>query len=167
MEPGRDEVITAVEEVWFALVKQPIERVEELPERRPVRHLTACCQITGGWRGALTIDVPFMLGIVTASAMLDCAPTDLLEEEVHDAVGELANVIAGRFKGNFDQECKLGLPAVFEGTGLTVKVPGADISETVAWRCGKQYVHANLHAPKPARLALSGRVVDRDAHARS
>lgn len=160
VEVGRNHLVQAVSGTWTALVGTECTELDEVPTPRAVQHVSAICQITGGWTGAVAVDMPFMLAIVSAAAMLDRDPGSLLEEDVYDAIGEIANVAAGMLKGRLRVECKMGLPTIFEGSLFTLSVPGAQLGGEAAWQVGRQTMTARLFVPKPKRLALSGRVIE-------
>ena len=61
----------------------------------------------------LSFQMPAALGIVKAFAGVDCAPTSL---EFTDAIGELANMIAGSAKTHFGGT-SISIPTVVVGAG--------------------------------------------------
>lgn len=160
VEVGLDHLVQAVTETWTALVGPEIELVDVVEARRATQHVSAICMITGGWTGAVAVDLPFMLAVVSTAAMHGRDPGTLLEEDVFDAVGELANVAAGVLKGNLRVECHMAIPTIFEGSGFTLSVPGAQVSAEAIFAVGRQHLRALLYAPKARRLALSGMVVE-------
>ena len=44
-------------------------------------------------------------------------------EDIHDAVGELANQVGGLIKGRLAPKSLLGLPTITEGTDFLIDVP--------------------------------------------
>lgn len=148
MGPEADELRTAVEEMWSALIGTGLEQVEQPTEAAPGRYLSACCQITGGWTGAFTIDMPFDLARSATATMFGAEPGEIVEDEVTDAIGELANVAGGMLKGHIEQDCTLGLPTMFEGTGFLVHIPGARVGAECAWAAEDHSVLARLHVPR-------------------
>lgn len=148
MGPGAEELRAAVEDMWSKLVGSDLELLAEPGDPAPGRYLSACCQITGGWTGAFTIDMPFDLACSATATMFGCEPADVAEDEVTDAIGELANVAGGVLKGYVAQDCTLGLPTMFEGTGFVVRIPGARVGAECAWAAGGHGVLARLHVPR-------------------
>lgn len=148
MTLGSDELRDAVEEMWTALVGTELVPVATRGAASPGRYLSACCQITGGWTGAFTIDMPYDLAVLATATMFGSEPGDVVEEEVTDAIGELANVAGGMLKGLLAQDCALGLPTMFEGTGFVLRIPGASVGSETAWTCEGHQVLARLHVPQ-------------------
>jgi hypothetical protein len=72
-----------------------------------------------------------------ANAMLGLGPEDELDQpDVHDAVGEVLNVVGGSVKGALVGTWALGLPGVSETTGA----PARDESFVVSWGDAPVYV---------------------------
>ena len=161
MEVGQEHLVQAVAGTWTALVGTELTPLEEAPPVRAVQQVSAICQITGGWTGAVALGLPFMLAIVSAANMLGRDPGTLLEEDVYDSFGEIANVTAGMLKGRLRVECRMGLPTIFEGAAFSLAVPGAQLGGEAHWQAGRQTLTARLYVPKPRRMALSGMVVER------
>ena len=57
------------------------------------------------------------------------------EEEVQDALGEVANMTGGSVKNTLTGRSELSLPAVTEGTDYTVTVPGSKLVSQVNFEC--------------------------------
>ena len=151
MTPGPDDLRNSVEEMWAGLVGSDLA-ADATPNAAdpPGRYLSACCQITGGWTGAFTIDMPYDLAVAVTATMFGSEPDGVIAEEVNDAIGELANVAGGMLKGLLAVDCALGLPTMFEGTGFVVRIPGAVVGSETAWTCDGHRVLARLHVPQAA-----------------
>lgn len=66
--------------------------------------------ISGELEQELAVHAPIKSAANIASVMFD-TPSDALDEsEIDDAIGEVANMIAGSVKGSYQQEAKLSLP---------------------------------------------------------
>lgn len=90
------------------------------------REVCAAVQITGGWQGAFIIECPERSAAAFAAAMLGYDEGEVPpESEVHDVVGELANMGGGNLKAIVGEESKLSLPTVASGAGLDLSVLGA------------------------------------------
>ncbi|MCZ7527730.1 MAG: chemotaxis protein CheX [Acidimicrobiia bacterium] len=97
-------------------------------------------QITGAWEGAVMLDLPEPLARDAAAAMFGMEPDELGDDEVLDALGELANMIGGNVKGMLDADCKLSLPTVAEGKDFRVCVPGSGVQTALVFDCaGKPF----------------------------
>jgi chemotaxis protein CheX len=127
------EVVRSVWDAMLGLTLVPADQPYETADDE--RCLTGCVQITGSWEGAVMIDLPEQLAREAAAAMFGCEPDDLGDEEVLDALGEVANMVGGNVKGMIDADCKLSLPTVAEGSNFRVAVPGSGVQTVLVFDC--------------------------------
>ncbi len=92
---------------------------------------TSSVAISGGWDGSVAIIIPQALARAAAAAMFGMSDDELGDEEVTDAVGELANIIGGNVKGIIEEPCSLSLPMVALGTDYQVSLPGTELVQSV------------------------------------
>lgn len=98
------------------------------------KHLEAACNISamiglgGDLRGLLSLHFPAKIAVYITSQFLGSEP-DGLDEDVKDAVGELANMLAGDLKIVFEQrsiKTELAIPTTVVGESYrTGGLPGA------------------------------------------
>ena len=92
------------------------------PGSRPFP-ISAVIGLSGKAVGAVVINLSEELALKAASAMLmtECATVDA---DVIDAVGELANVVAGQAKAQLEEyELSVSLPSVILGAGHEIRFP--------------------------------------------
>lgn len=122
-------------ETVFGRAVQPVESASIDPSLAGSVKVTACVAITGGWNGTVEIVLPLPAAVRAAMDMFAMDESELDDELVHDAVGELANIAAGNIKGMITEPTKLGLPAVVRGSDYTVSVPGTQVVLEAAFDC--------------------------------
>jgi chemotaxis protein CheX len=86
--------------------------------------VSSCVQILGGWNGVVNLSMPSELATLIATTMFDLPAADLSDDEVDDAVGEMANMIGGNVKSLLPGPSQLSMPAVTVGTA---HFPGAEV----------------------------------------
>ena len=69
-------------------------------------------QIKASWNGELRVIASGELSATIARTMYGSEAENLVEQEILDSLGEVANVIGGNVKGHVDQDCDLTLPEV-------------------------------------------------------
>ena len=79
---------------------------------RTKNDLVASVRISGDWEAQLEVRTPVSSARRIASTMFSAHMDDLAEDEVTDALGEIANMIGGNLKGLQDGETRLSLPCV-------------------------------------------------------
>jgi CheY-specific phosphatase CheX len=72
-----------------------------------------------------------------AAAMFGMDDGQASEADVHDAIGEIANMTAGNVKGLVSGYSRLSLPTVTEGTRLSISMPGSRVVRRAAFDCGQ------------------------------
>lgn len=111
-----DLIAEFVSDIWRLLVGRPAEATATLPPPGPDWEY-GCVQITGAWRGTVTVAAG--PGVVRALA---AAGGGLSAERTADggrcdALGELTSMIAGNLKAVLPPPCYLSRPAVAAGDG--------------------------------------------------
>lgn len=80
--------------------------------------VAAAVSVTGAWRGHVVIGCSTGASLHAASALLGVPATEVTEDDVADALGELANIIGGNVKALLPEPCALSLPFVVNGAGV-------------------------------------------------
>jgi chemotaxis protein CheX len=101
------------------------ERVDDEPT--PGCTLCASVQFTGTWEGAVAVGCDERLGHEIAGSMFGVEPGTASDDEVGDALGELANMIAGNVKPLLPGAASLSLPTVVSGDTVRLGIPGATV----------------------------------------
>ncbi len=114
--PIDDELVRAVvDQVWESLLgAEVVPWYGEDPVAPPA--LQAQVTLTGDWNGLVRLGCAEGAAEGIAAAMLMAgADEELPPEDVHDAVGEVVNVVGGNVKGALLGDTALGLPRVLTG----------------------------------------------------
>jgi chemotaxis protein CheX len=120
------------DQAWLALVGED-EFLVPLPGEPVVDPVSSRVDIVGPWNGAVVITT----GRDTASELARClfrehAPEVLEDEDVDDALGEIANVVGGNVKAVLPGPSVLGLPEI--GTAPTAGDPADTCRVEALWR---------------------------------
>lgn len=100
---------------------------------KQIVEVTAFVQLTGTYEGTITIACTEGVARSAAGAMFGLEAADVADQELADAMGELANVLGGRVKPLLDGGAKLSLPAVVRGHDFAVTVPGSTVVTEVSF----------------------------------
>lgn len=135
--PDEALVLAAIEQVWGSML---FASAAPWPADRPAAFetgLQAQIELRGEWNGRLVLTCDRVVAGQIAGAMLGLGPDDELDQpDVHDAVGEVLNVVGGSVKGALPGSSALGLPGVREVTA----VPSREESLVVSWGDAPIYV---------------------------
>lgn len=98
----------------------------------PSEHtLCGCINLSGAWVGLATVSVSESLARRVTSNMFDAPAEGLTMEELHDALGEIANMIGGGVKGLLPGPIQLSLPSVVSGVNISLSSPGGVVVSEV------------------------------------
>ena len=111
-----DRIRRSVEDLWSTVLGLPIrpDPASILFDSTPGL-LTGCIEISGAWQGAVTLDCGSTLARSAAAIMFGIEPGETSHDQVHDALGELTNILGGQVKSLLPEPCRLSLPAIAEG----------------------------------------------------
>jgi CheY-specific phosphatase CheX len=109
-------------------------------ESSPVHTYAGVVQISGAWAGAVAVQCSETLARHAASTMFGLTPETVAVADVHDALGELANMTGGNIKALLPEPCTLGLPVVIEGADYRLRLPGSLPVQRLAFRVGEESV---------------------------
>ena len=107
-------------------------------------YITSTVQITGAWRGVISLSVPVALGEQIAAMMFEDEIDFMDSEDLEDAMGEITNIVSGSFKSTLEGTCHLGLPIVTVGVDYVVRFPGSHVECDVGFECLDECFHVNL-----------------------
>jgi len=105
-------VQSIADEVWPSLVGDG-EAFLPVPVPPPAELVSAWVDIIGPWTGSVVLTcAPATAEALTESVLMTRPPTVVDDEDVADALGELANVLGGNIKSVLPGESRLGLPQI-------------------------------------------------------
>jgi hypothetical protein len=105
-------VQSIADEVWPSLVGDG-EAFVPVPVPPPAELVSAWVDIIGPWTGSVVLTcAPATAEALTESVLMTRPPTVVDDEDVADALGEVANVLGGNIKSVLPGEFRLGLPQV-------------------------------------------------------
>lgn len=133
---ARDEVYAIAEEIFAALVDGEEGLLAPWPAPMPMsaHDVAAWVDVDGPWAGRASLETSSDTAVDLARALLRLAPgADVPDDDLVDALGELANVLGGNVKALLPEYGTLGLPRV----GGSLPSDGGDRPVQrvpVAWR---------------------------------
>ena len=142
-----DEVVQVVNSIWGSILglEVTVENAGNARERlEGQRTLTACVHVTGDFDGATLLFCTARLARELAGIMFETPPEALSVEDVQDALGELANMVAGNIKPLLEGSSRLSLPSVVEGLDYRMIVPGSRVLIQVGLQCGGEPLHVTV-----------------------
>ena len=127
-------VVHSCEEVFEKMIMSHIEPVEDQTFTiQNEKHITATIGFAGTWDGFISVQCGESLAYSLAAQMLYTDVNNLDESEMRDALGEIVNMIGGKFKASFAEKFnqgieafKMSVPSVITGKNYDVYAVGSD-----------------------------------------
>lgn len=126
-----------VESVWQSVFASSVE--EEDPFRVlgiKAKTYAGVVNIAGAWDGAVAVQCGEALVHRAAITMFGLTDDQITSSELHDALGELANMVGGNFKALLPEPCVLSLPVTVEGDDFRLRLPNSAQVLQSAFRSG-------------------------------
>ncbi|MGL1931461.1 MAG: chemotaxis protein CheX [Desulfotalea sp.] len=114
----KNHISAAVEEIFASMVMMDVERSDDHLDVEKLRNtITSSVGLTGVRRGLLAIHFPIEVALAITSSFLMMDVTEI-NEDVEDAIGELANMVGGDFKSFLSEkggDIDLSIPTTITG----------------------------------------------------
>lgn len=145
MEFSKETILQIAGDVWNLVLEMDIEPSDAvvIPVVKE-GFVTGCVNISGAWEGTVVLDCSEDMAKQAAVVMFEMELDEIGEEEINDAVGELANMLGGNIKSLLPEPCKLSLPVVVQGNGYSTNIPGSKSLAQATFLCQGQSVQAML-----------------------
>lgn len=123
MTLSADDIATFTKEIWTLVLNQGIAETDQ-PLLKDANLINSTVHITGAWRGTVVLVLPKAVAQNAAAGMFAMDATAMTSLHVHDAVGELVNMIGGNLKALLPPPCFLSLPSVTHGQDVEMNIIG-------------------------------------------
>lgn len=110
--------------------------------------MTGSIQITGAWSGAVHVYCTRELISRAAAYMFSVEVAELSEEDVRDALGELANMTAGNVKALLAHDSYVSLPTVVEGSDYDVTVLESSLLKEATFKNQDEWLTVSVFESK-------------------
>jgi chemotaxis protein CheX len=103
--------------------------------------VTAMIGFAGNYNGMISVNAPSQLANALASQMLGMEITEC-DDDVRDALGEIANMVGGSFKHHFvsdGHEVRLSTPSVMSGEEYNMSAGAVPDTLTLMFHCGAEH----------------------------
>ena len=135
MQFMESEITEYTESIWSSTLALDVEPSAKTFEPKGKENtLAGCVQITGTWEGTVAIVCPMNLAKKVSAIMFGIDENEAGDEEIQDAIGELANMTGGNIKSLLPEPCYLSLPAVAI-TDHGFRVPGSKLVTQINFAC--------------------------------
>ncbi|GII26139.1 chemotaxis protein CheX [Planosporangium mesophilum] len=111
--PTDEDLFAIAEQVWSSYLDlEGTSPLIQMPRTKPSSDVSASVSVTGAWRGHVVVSCTMPAARSAAAALLGIELDEATEDDVTDALGELANIIGGNVKSLMPEPSALSLPVV-------------------------------------------------------
>ena len=115
----QDKMVDAAKEIFSTMIMMEISLEGTLDEHGPLKDtITAMIGLAGTRKGVLAIHFPYPVAMAITSNFLMMDVTEI-NDDVHDAMGEIANMLGGNVKGILSEngrDIDLSMPSTIAGS---------------------------------------------------
>jgi chemotaxis protein CheX len=112
-----EDLLSITEQVWLSFL-DPEGTSPLLPDSGDAAiDICAAVSVTGAWQGHVVVECSATAAQRAAAALLGIEAAEVSDDDVADALGELANIIGGNVKVLLPEPCALSLPYVAAADG--------------------------------------------------
>ena len=116
MKIDQEQIVKITHDMFTSMLNIPEARTGSSVSALPSEVIQGSVSIDGDWHAELRVVASKQLAESIACAMFAMEVDELTTCEIHDAIGEVANVIGGNLKGIVNQDCSLGIPDISTST---------------------------------------------------
>ena len=126
----RSDLAQIVESVFETMLNVEARRTEmEWTPSTDV--LTGAIHFAGAWKGAVLLECTKPQAYEFTHRLMSIPLPSSITDDVRDAMGELANMLAGNLKSVLPHGIGLSMPLVVEGTDYSLRVCGSSVIDRI------------------------------------
>ncbi len=123
IERVQEQIPAIVVDVFLAMLGVPVT-AHPSPQVAREEIVTGSVFIAGSWKGGVSIEMDIGHAIQLTKCLNSSARPDGFDDDVRDAIGELANMIGGNVKASLPGGGHLSVPSVVRGPGYSMRMRG-------------------------------------------
>ena len=141
-----DQIFRIVENIWKSLMGSDVSMLssQDMSEEDRKFTLVGCIQITGAWDGAVALHCTREIMQSVVQTMFGENTKEFSNEEIEDALGELANMTAGNIKALLPGPSQISLPTIIKGSDFLLRVVGSEKVNTVYFNWNDQILSVSV-----------------------
>jgi len=98
-------------------------------------HITAAVYFGGDWQGGLLVECGRAVARGVTERLMNIPPDSQTNDDLLDAMGELANQLGGNMKSLMPRGVTLSIPAVVDGSDYSMRLCGGQRARRRSFRC--------------------------------
>lgn len=139
----RSDLAQIVESVFSTMLNLEVHQAEMAWTPAPDM-ITAAVYFAGAWKGAVLLECARPLAFEFTHRLMSIDLPSAVNDDVRDAMGELANMLAGNLKSVLPHGIDLSMPSVVEGADYTLRVCGGGLIDRIPFQSGLGVIWVTL-----------------------
>ena len=140
----------AMNEVFDTMLSMDIELIDEsVPASVDGERIVGSVGFAGKAVGSVSVQVNEAFARSITAAMLGMEEDEIDgDEEVHDVIGELSNMVGGDLKSRLCDgglECELSIPSITTGSDFRMEIKGWERHESLIFRHQEQFALVDIY----------------------
>jgi chemotaxis protein CheX len=123
IEQVQEQIPAIVVDVFLAMLGVPVS-AHPSPHAAQEEIVTGSVFLAGSWKGGVSIEMDIGHAIHLTKCLNSSAHPYGFDDDVRDAIGELANMIGGNVKASLPSGAHLSVPSVVRGTDYSMRMCG-------------------------------------------
>jgi len=136
--PDEAAIRDIVRTVWSTQLGLELDPDPERPIPVAAPSMTAAIHISGDFLGGVRLAAGAPLVRRAAAIMFARPEQDITVDDARDALGELANIVAGNIKALLDGTSSISLPTIVDGSDYTVSTVDVRTSEELGFTLDRE-----------------------------
>jgi chemotaxis protein CheX len=108
----------------------------DLPWRKAPESLTAAVHFAGQWKGGVYVEFTREQAFDITARLMSIPRPSQIDDDVLDAMGEMANMVGGNMKSVMPRGVALSAPSVVEGSDYVLRFRAGDVVTRAGFESG-------------------------------
>lgn len=148
----KQKIVDSTVEIFTSMIMMEVESIDkEVGERSHLQHsISGVIGLAGAFKGVLAIHLPKELAMQITGNFLGM-DVEEINEDVEDAIGEIANMLGGDVKGfltTSGSDIDLSLPSTISGEEYEFQAKKNAVTYIVPFKCGDYEFTVELQLEK-------------------
>jgi hypothetical protein len=153
MHVDEQQILSLSREIWASHLGLNV--LPEGPEVSGERKLASCIEVSGPWHGAIVLECPESIARHAAAMLFASDGEATPEEEIEDALKELAQLVGQKFRTLLPEAAELSRPAIVMDVAGSDALSGMHGLTELTVNCEGRPVRIALYEGEP-NLAAAG-----------
>jgi hypothetical protein len=157
MQVDEQRIVSLSQELWASQLGLSIRSAHEHPEAPGERTWSSCIKVSGPWQGAIVLECPESIVRHAAATFFEADGEQPSEDDIHDALKELADMVGRKMRPLLPEDSKLSRPSIgVDAVAGAKTLAGMHGLSDLTLDCEGRPVRIALYEGEPEAAAAAG-----------